>query len=431
MSSNQDEIKSLWKETAITAPILEKLTGEITADVAIIGAGFTGLRAALELAQQGLSVVVLDSHEPGWGASGRNGGQVNPMAHELPDEIINHLGGIFGPRMVQNYANSANELFELVKKHDLKCHATQNGWLRGAHSRPSIHHIEQMAKAWSTAGLDLSLIEGNELQNLIGSKAYSLASKVSSGGSVQPLSYARELCRIAQEKGAQVFSESKVDKLIQKGEQWQVQTDSGKVTSEWVLFCTNAYTDKILKGLKQSVSPIISVQAATRPLTDDEYEEILPQQNTLSDNRRVVFYTRKEENKRLVFGSVGLAQDCNSSDQRRLQRGLQKVFPQLSAKDIEYYWGGKFAITTDGLPHLHEPAKGILAGLGYNGRGVAMATLMGRVLATRVAGTAQKDLDIPTTPYGSFKLRPFHRIGLPAMVKYSEARDAFEEKFSI
>lgn len=431
MSSNQDETKSLWRETAITAPILEKLTGEIAADVTIIGAGFTGLRAALELAQQGLSVVVLDSHEPGWGASGRNGGQVNPMAHELPDEIINHLGDIFGPRMVQNYANSANELFELVKKHDLKCHATQNGWLRGAHSRPSIQHIEQMAKAWSTAGLGLSLIEGNELQNFIGSKAYSLASKVSSGGSVQPLSYARELCRIAQEKGAQVFSQSKVNKLIQKGEQWQVQTDSGKVTSEWVLFCTNAYTDKTLKGLKQSVSPIISVQAATRPLTDDEYEQILPKKNTLSDNRRVVFYTRKEENKRLVFGSVGLAQDCNGSDQRRLQRGLQKVFPQLSAKDIEFYWGGKFAITPDGLPHLHEPAKGILAGLGYNGRGVAMATLMGRVLAARVAGTAQKDLDIPTTPYGSFKLRPFHRIGLPAMVKYSEARDALEEKFSI
>ena len=259
---------------------------------------------------------------PAGGASGRNGGQVNPMAHELPDEIIEHLGDVFGPRMIQSYANSANELFEFVKKHDLKCHATQNGWLRGGHTRPTIQHIEKMAKAWSVIGLDLSLVEGNELHKLIGSKVYSLASKVSSGGSVQPFSYVRELCRVAQEKGTQIYSQSKVNELIQKGEQWQVQTDGGKVISEWVLFCTNAYTEETLKGLKQSVSPIISVQAATRPLTDDEYEQILPQKNTLSDNRRVVFYTRKEENKRLVFGCVGLAQHCNGSDKRRLQHGL-------------------------------------------------------------------------------------------------------------
>ena len=92
--------------------------------------------------------------------------------------------------------------------------------------------------------------------------------------------------------------------------------------------------------------------------------------------------------------------------------------------------GWKFAITPDGLPHLHEPAKGVLAGLGYNGRGVAMATVMGRVLASRVLGTATEDLDIPTTPYGFFKLRPFHHLGFPVMVKYYQARDRLEEMFS-
>ena len=430
MSSIQEPIKSLWRTTAISAPLVEKLSDEITADVTIVGAGFTGLRAALELARKGLSVVVLDSHEPGWGASGRNGGQVNPMGHELPEEIIRHLGNIFGPRMVQCYANSANELFELVKKYDLKCHANQNGWLRGAHTYPSIQHIEKMAKAWASHGLDLSLVEGAELHQMIGSQAYSLASNVSSGGSVQPLSYVRELCRIAQEKGAKIFGQSKVNAIKQNADNWQIQTEAGKVNSEWVLFCTNAYSGDTLKGLKKSVSPIVSIQAATRPLTDEEYAQILPHNNTLSDNRRVVFYTRKEESKRLVFGSVGLAQHCNGNDQKRLQRGLQKVFPQLSAKDIEFYWGGKFAITPDGLPHLHEPAKGILAGLGYNGRGVAMATLMGRVLASRVLGTATEDLDIPITQYGSFKLRPFHHLGFPAMVKYYQTRDRLEEIFS-
>jgi glycine/D-amino acid oxidase-like deaminating enzyme len=129
------------------------------------------------------------------------------------------------------------------------------------------------------------------------------------------------LCRAAQEKGAQLFSNSKVNSLERKGNNWQVQTDFGKINSEWVLFCTNAYSDTTLKGLKQSISPVVSVQAATRPLTDEEHEQILTQNNTLSDNRRVVFYTRKEENRRLVFGSIGVSQYCNGSDQQRLQRG--------------------------------------------------------------------------------------------------------------
>lgn len=226
------------------------------------------LRAALELAQQGVDVVVLDSHEPGWGASGRNGGQVNPMAHSSPDEIIQQLGPVYGPRMLESYANSANELFQLVKQHGLQCDAAQNGWLRGAHCRSVAITIEKMSKDWAQAGLDIDLVEGEELHRLTGSYAYDVATRVKSGGNVQPFSYARELARVAQEKGARIYKNSKVQQYNKHGDKWRVSSSSGCVTSEWFVFCTNGYPDGTLKGLQQTITPLVSVQAATPPTNE-------------------------------------------------------------------------------------------------------------------------------------------------------------------
>ena len=426
MSLNLGLAPSLWQQTATKPPKFNQLSGDITADVTIIGAGFTGLRAALELVQKGVDVVVLDSYEPGWGASGRNGGQVNPMAHSTPEEIIQQLGPVYGPRMLESYANSANELFQVVKQHDLKCEAAQNGWLRGAHCRSAAKTIEKMSKGWAAAGLDIDLVEGEELHRLTGSSAYDVATRVKSGGNVQPLSYARELARVAHEKGARIYTNSKVQQYHKHGDKWRVVSASGSVSSEWVIFCTNGYTENTLKGLKQTIVPLVSVQAATRLLSDEEYSRVLPEGHTLSDSRRVVYYTRKDHRGRLVFGSMGRVEGCAISDKKRLQNGLKQVFPQFSADDLEFYWGGRLAITTDHLPHLHEPASGILAGLGYNGRGVAMATVMGRILSERVLGKRTEDLAIPSTPFKSFRLKPFHQLGMPIAIKYFELRDSLD-----
>jgi glycine/D-amino acid oxidase-like deaminating enzyme len=420
---------SFWKQTAVSYQAPAQLCDAITADVTIIGAGITGLRAALELAQQNINVVVLDSHEPGWGASGRTGGQVNPLAHAAPKEIIKQLGSTFGPRMLESYVNSGNELFNLIEKHDMQCDAVQNGWIRGAHCHSAIKDLENMHKGWSEYGLDINFIEGQELHKLSGSKAYDVATHVASGGCIQPLSYSRELARIAVEKGAQIFGQSAVQSVKPKGHKWQVKTATGSVTSQWVLFCTNGYTDNTLKGLKKTIIPLVSVQAVTRPLSKSEYDNILPQGHTLSDTRRVIYYSRKDNNDRLLFGSLGMSEHCNTTDKKRLHQGLKTVFPQLSADDLELYWGGRLAFTPDVLPHLHEPAPGILAGLGYNGRGVAMGTVMGRILAERVSGKRPEDLAIPTTGYKSFPFHSFHKVGVYSAIKYFEIRDNFDVRF--
>ncbi len=429
MSALQQSASSLWQHTAPSCPAPAALQESIRADVTIIGAGITGLRAALELAQNNVDVVVLDSHEPGWGASGRTGGQVNPLAHATPEKIIRQLGPVYGPRMLDSYVNSGNELFDLIKQHGLRCDAVQNGWLRGAHCRSATRELEQMHRGWSELGLKISFVEGDELHRLSGSGAYQTATLVNSGGCIQPLAYSRELARVATEKGARIFGHSAVTRLQPEGSEWRVSSDRGDVTSHWVLFCTNGYTDNTLKGLRQTIVPLISVQAATRPLTDSEYAEILPEGHTLSDTRRVIYYCRKDNHDRLLFGSLGMAEHCTSADRRRLHQGLKTVFPRLSSDDLEFYWGGRLAFTPEVLPHLHEPAPGILAGLGYNGRGVAMGTVMGRILAERVCGSRPEDLAMPTTPFRSFAFHRFHKLGVFSAIRYFEMRDSLDVRF--
>ncbi|MEL0635957.1 FAD-binding oxidoreductase [Marinomonas sp. TI.3.20] len=425
LHSNQ----SFWTKTAVSYQVPEQLTESISADVTIIGAGITGLRTALELASVNINVVVIDSHEPGWGASGRTGGQVNPLAHTVPEKVIKQLGDTFGPRMLESYVNSGYELFNLIKKHNIQCDAVQNGWIRGAHSQSSVKDLEEMQKGWAGYGLDISFIEGKKLHNLIGSTAYDVATNVASGGCIQPLSYSRELARVAVAKGAQIFGNSAVKSVSSKGKEWQVITEKGSITSQWVVFCTNGYTDDTLKGLKQTIIPLVSVQAVTRPLTKSEYASILPNGHTLADTRRVIYYSRKDNHDRLLFGSLGMSEHCNGSDKKRLHAGLKTVFPQLTPDDLESYWGGRLAFTEDLLPHIHEPAPGILAGLGYNGRGVAMSTVMGRILSERIIGKKPEDLAIPTTKFKSFSFHRFHKIGVYSAIKAYEMRDAFDIRF--
>jgi len=428
-----DIIPSYWQKSADSGSTYPQLEDTLNADVTIVGAGITGLRAAIELAKQNINVVVVDAKEPGWGASGRSGGQVNPLAHSSTDDIISKLGEKFGPRLIETYIQSADEVFSLIKEYDLKCDDVQQGWIRAAHCKSAIKQLQSMNDSWSKYGLDISFIEGKELHDLSGSQAYDVATLVPKGGCLHPLSYTRELARIATAKGVKIFSKSAVKKLSPTQDshdrKWQISTQQGAITSDWVLFCTNGYSDNTLKGLKSTIVPLVSLQAVTRPLSPEEYAAVLPQGHTIADTRRVIYYSRKDNRDRLLLGSLGLSDQCSASDKRRIQKGFATVFPQFTEKDISMYWAGRIAFTPDLLPHLHEPAPGVLAGLGYNGRGIAMATVMGRILAERVGGKKQEDLALPATKFKPYAFHRFHQLGVSGALKCFELRDKLDVKF--
>ena len=424
---------SLWAATGVAAPDTIPLNTDIDCDVAIIGAGFTGLRAGLVLAEAGVSVVLLDAGDIGWGASGRNGGQVNPIGHETPDTIARQWQAHGGPDMAKRFTamtiGSADELFSLVSTHGIDCDAEQNGWIRGLHGPAAGKTFDAMFDGWNRAGAALQMLDGEELAQMSGSRLYERAWFAPSGGSVQPLSYARGLARAALDAGAIIHTHTEVESLQAQADQWLLRTATGSVVANKVIVGTNGYSGKLIPGLRESIVPVVSLQSATRRLTDEEARVILPSRCTMADSRRVIYYFRKTGDGRLVFGSAGTKGDSPGRDEhQRLLRGLRAVYPQFPDLTLDYVWGGHIAVTQDHLPHIHEPMPGVIAGLGFNGRGVANATVMGRLLAERTMGKEDADLPIPVTRIKAYPFHRFHRVAIKLVVAYQERKDRQESR---
>ncbi|MGY8996817.1 MAG: NAD(P)/FAD-dependent oxidoreductase, partial [Alphaproteobacteria bacterium] len=207
----------------------------ITCDVLVIGAGFTGLNSALRLSEAGSSVVVLDAGDVGWGASGRNGGQVNPMLpFNSPDMLNNMLGSTYFERLTETSLNSADELFDLIRSYQINCQARQNGWLRVNHNDRSRRKSEKLS----------------------GTRAYRSGVITPRGGAVQPLMLAQGLASAAKRNGAIIQGKSPVLSLEQQSGKWEARTESGSVSAEWVAVATNGYTDDLLPKLSGSIIPI-------------------------------------------------------------------------------------------------------------------------------------------------------------------------------
>lgn len=422
---------SLWAATAPPAPVTATLTDDVAVDVAIVGAGFNGLRAAICLAEAGKNVCVLEAGDVGWGASGRNGGQVNPIGHEPPQIIAERWRGLHDSSYANKFTDcvmqSADELFDVVKRYGIDCDAEQNGWIRAIHGPSANSDFESMYHGWSAAGADLRLLEQEELQALSGVSGYTRGWVSSAGGSVQPLAYARGLAAAAIHAGAAVYTQTLVNDLQRQQNSWILATASGQVVADQVILSTNGYTDNLCKGLQQSVVPIISIQAATEPLNAEQDAMILPGRQTFADTRRVIYYFKKTADKRLVFGSAGFSgEQPGAADHRRIQQGIARVYPMLSNINIDYIWGGRIAVTQDHLPHIHQPAPGLWTGLGCNGRGVAMSTVLGRLLAELTLGADPDSIALPVTSIKAFPFHRFHRLGAKAVLHWREHLDKRE-----
>jgi glycine/D-amino acid oxidase-like deaminating enzyme len=425
--NNYENQDSLWASTAEPTPSTPPLSGDRRADVAVIGAGFTGLRAALTLAEAGSDTVVLEAAESGWGASGRTGGQVNPLLPEnTPESIAAMIGGEAAEKLCRLAMDSADELFALIQRTGIHCDPRQEGWLRVAHCRSAARTWTRQCESWIKAGADIEIFEGERLASLTGSRVYTMGSLARRGGAVQPLSLARGLADKAIAAGAVIHGSTPALSLERGEGRWTVTTPGGSVVADKVLLCTNGYTDKLWPGLAKSVVSLTAVQVASEPLPDAVRDSILPGGQTFSDTRRTILYGRREPEGQLLLGSIGQDDAGTAADFKRIHREAVRVFPQLADVKWRYQWGGRVAMTEDHLPHLHEPAPGLLVGFGYNGRGVAMGTIMGRVLAERALGKDPADLPFPITPVRSYPFGAFTGIGIPLAIAWMAMRDRID-----
>jgi glycine/D-amino acid oxidase-like deaminating enzyme len=415
---------SAWTVAAEPLPETRPLEGDRRADVVVVGAGYTGLSAALHLAERGAEVVVLDAAEPGWGASGRNGGQIIPGLKDDPDELERRFGEETGRRMWEIAGGAADFVFELIARHKIACHAERCGWIAAAPHTAALESLRSRTEQWQRRGAPVELLDAKRIGELTGTTGYAGGMLDRRAGALQPLVFVRGLARAAQQAGAAIHGGSLVRGLEVAPGGWRVDTQAGSVTVRSVILATNAYTDDLWPGLRRTVVPVQSYQVATRPLPEDVRRHVLPGGQVVSDLRRILFYFRLDPAGRLLMGGRGPLDDRGDPALfARLEAVARRLFPQIGAASCEHRWSGRVALTADHLPHLHEPRPGVLIGLGYNGRGVAMATVMGKLLADRAAGASPAEIGWPVTPIEPI---PLHRWRLPAMalvVRWKRFRD--------
>ncbi|WP_027058417.1 NAD(P)/FAD-dependent oxidoreductase [Mesorhizobium loti] len=420
---------SLWHAVSRNRRNRPALHGQLDADLAIVGGGFSGLSTALHAAERGLRVVVLEAEIIAWGATGRNAGFVVPNFAKMdPDGILAHLGPERGERLIDFAAGSADLVFGLISRHGIDCDALQNGWIQPAHSPAAFEKVKSRAGQWVRRGRPAVVLDRQEIEGLTGVRGYVGGWMDRSGGVLNPVAYAHGLADAAEKAGAEIFERTPVTSVDRVADGWTLKTPSGSMRAGKVLIATNAYSGSLNPLLQRTYIPLKVFQIATEPLPREIRTRLLPGGQGAGDTRRNLFTFRFDADNRLISGGMhilGAGADTRVPQTiwRRLARHLDlPALPQLA-----YSWSGMAAVEPDFLPHVLDLGPGLIAGRACNGRGIAMTTAMGKVLGDWAGGTEARDLPLP---FGLPAPIPFHALLRHApnmLLGWSMLRDRLDE----
>ncbi|TKR54054.1 FAD-binding oxidoreductase [Allopusillimonas ginsengisoli] len=417
---------ALWFATATAAPDTPTLDKSVSADIVIIGAGYAGLSTALHLAEQGLRPIIVDARQIGFGGSGRNGGQLVPGLKWDPDAIIKKFGPDHGNRLVKFAANTASTVFSLIDRYAMDVPTVRNGWIQPAHNEEGLRLARSRSRQWQEHGADVQLLSADETRRMLGSQAYRGGWLDKRGGGLQPLTYVRELARIAIQLGVDIYTDTPVSDISKTPEGWKVTTTTGAIIStEKVVVCTNAYSDGIWPGLKETVVDPNTYQTATEILPSHIEQSIFPEGHVASDTRNLLLYFRKDHTGRFIMGGRGPFREPKSlNDWAHLKRAALRMYPQLAQIKWEFHWCGRVAVTRDFYPHLHEPAPGLLIDIGCQGRGIGLQTTMGQAIAQYLVTGNKEALPVPTTLIKPIPLHNLRKLYVSAVATWYRLNDA-------
>jgi len=406
---NDRRSHGLWERTAPPPSATERLARDIVADVAIVGAGYTGLSTALHLSERGLRVAVLEAVEIGYGGAGRSTGLVNAGLWVMPSVLKERLGPVYGGRILDLLRDSPRLVFEIVDKHNISCELKRAGTIHCGEGEKGAAEIRERARQWQELGAPVRVLEPEEMRAKTGTSFYPAGLLDLRAGTIQPLAYVRGLGRAAIAAGASVFTGSPVDRIAREGGVWRLTTQGGSVRAKWAVLSTDTYTSRVMPELRAQQVAVPFFHVATAPLSDNVRRTILPEGQGAFDTRTVLGAFRIDDAGRLIVGSAGALRGTGAAIHRRWAlRHIRALFPQIGEVMLEHEWYGRIGMTSDHLPRFHAPAENMIAVSSYNGRGIAPGTVFGRELARHIGGDVPLEgMFLPvTSPRGT----PFRAI---------------------
>jgi len=427
-SDSDDHPNSYYHASQNRSVELTPLDGSRRADVCIIGAGYTGLSSALHLAQRGYDVVLVEARKPGWGASGRNGGQLCSGQRKDQDELC-AMVGTETARQFWELAEAAKNLArQLIAEHNIECDlkpgiAHPNH--KPAYARGTEAYVDFLRRQYDYQQIEY--LERDAMAELVGSASYFGGSLDMGAGHLHPLNYALGLTDAALAAGARIY-ESTIVENITEGSPNRVMTNQGVVEADSVVLACNGYLGKLEPRVAGKIMPINNFIVATEPLNEAQLKVINPRDVAIADSRFVVNYYRLSADKRMLFGGGENYRPNFPTDIANfVRKPMLQVYPQLEESRIDYAWGGTLAVTLNRMPHFGRLGNNnTYYAQGYSGHGVAMATLAGKLIAEAIAGEAENfDLfgKIPTRsfPGGDLLRWPGMVLGM----SYYALRDRF------
>src|SRR5208337_3730902 len=388
-------------------------------DVAVIGAGFTGLSAARTLARRGAKVAVLESETIGWGASSRNGGMVLTGMKLGPAQLISKYGRELTQRMYAASLASMDCVEKIVEEERIACDFSRCGRLEVA-CKPK--HFDDYARQAEIIAREfnhkLRVVQKNELSSEIGSTIYygGMVDEVSAG--CNPARYVAGLARAAIKAGAEIFEHARVQTIQRDSRQgepgWKITTSRGPLWAHEVFVATSGYTGSATPALQKRIIPIGSFIITTEVLPEKLAQELSPRNRMIYDSKNYLYYYRLTPDRRMLFGGRAAFFPENDQTVRRsakiLRRGMIDVYPQLADAKLDYVWGGTLDFAFDIMPHSGE-MDGMYYALGYAGHGVAMATYQGQKIAELMAGDTPENpfvgIPFPGAPLGLYNGDPW------------------------
>ncbi len=409
--TTKDITHGLWAATLPSRPHLDLLKGDNNTDIAIVGGGYTGLSAALHLAEGGKECVLLDAAEIGFGGAGRNVGLVNAGLWLMPEELVGIAGKVYGEKLLDVLGKSPTLVFGLIEKYGIECEAIRTGTLHCADSRRGYKALMQREEQWLRRGAPVRLLGKDETAEKTGSKSFRGALLDKRAGTIQPLAYACGLAEAGIKAGARLYEHSPVTGIDETKDGWILKTPEGTLKAKSVIIAVHAYPSHNFKSNMKSMISMNFFQFATSPLSSDILKTILPERQGAWDTNLILSSYRLDAAGRLIVGSVGSVNGfAYGLHENWVKRTIAKTFPQIGDVELEYGWHGRFAMNTDHVPRFHLFDKTMAMITSYNGRGIGPGTVFGKLLAEYITTGSIDNMPLPVTQPSSITTRYFWKI---------------------